>query len=109
MLQSPSIHVSPAITIQAHFAPHGTPTKLLKETDSDALRDRYWHLWKLNHPHFGIPRYLQATLDKSPMAKTLRRVRQRELIRIERIVVVQRGESLKMGTKYESLFGCPGQ
>lgn len=82
----------------------GTSTSTLQSLDSDALRDRYWHLWLCNNPHFGIPVSWRAPLDKSPMARKIRNVRKNEMLRIERIIKTDRQEDLHAGQKYDEIF-----
>lgn len=87
-----------------HSEMSGIPSLVLRTMTTDVLRERYWHLWLCSHPHFGLPRSWRATLDKSPRARKMRAIRKNEMIRIEKIVVRQRGETLKKGAKYESVF-----
>lgn len=89
---------------QEHSKIKGMPTRVLRTFDVDALRERYWHLWLCNRPHFGLPRSWRAPLDQSPYARKLRAVRKNEMLRIEALLR-EKQQPLRGGTKYESIFG----
>lgn len=82
----------------------GTSKATLQSLSTADLRDRYWHLWLCNNPHFGVPVSWRAPLDKSPLARKIRHVRKSEMIRIAKIVTDERKEVLGAGNKYNELF-----